>query len=92
MAMYGPHHADGALRAGPAKLPKDAVAITVSDSDPNIFQGIYVGGAGDVKVTTERGTDTVFKAVPVGKDLSIRVIKVWDTGTTATNLVGYSED
>lgn len=72
----------------------DAVAVTASDgtNDPNGgangFQGLYIGGAGDVKVTTSAGTAVVFHAVPVGTVLRIRCQRVWSTGTTATNVLG----
>jgi hypothetical protein len=74
-----------------AYLPKDAVAITPSDTaeqGPPILSGVYVGGAGDVTVITELGTTTTFKAVPVGATLFCRTRLVKATGTTATNLVG----
>jgi len=74
-----------------AYLPKDAVAITPSDTaeqGPPILSGVYVGGAGDVTVITELGTTTTFKAVPVGQTLFCRTRLVKATGTTATNLVG----
>jgi hypothetical protein len=72
----------------------DAVAVTASDSvnDPNGgssgFAGLYVGGAGDIKVTTSAGTAVVLKAVPVGTFVRLRCMRVWSTGTTATNVVG----
>jgi hypothetical protein len=74
-----------------AYLPKDAVAITPSDTaeqGPPILSGVYVGGAGDVTLITELGTTTTFKAVPVGATLFCRTRLVKATGTTATNLVG----
>ena len=52
-----------------AYLPRDAVAITPSDTaeqGPPILSGVYVGGAGDVTLVTEVGTTTTFKAAPVG--------------------------
>jgi hypothetical protein len=74
-----------------AYLPKDAVAITPSDTaeqGPPILSGVYVGGAGDVTVITELGTTTTFKALPVGQTIFCRTRLVKATGTTATNLVG----
>lgn len=66
----------------------DAVAITKSDTETNAFSGIYVGGAGNVTVVTEDGTNVTFNAVPVGTILPIRTQKVMDA-TTATLLVGF---
>lgn len=65
-----------------------ASAITKSDTAPNVFARIYVGGTGDVKVVTENGDTVTFSAVPVGTVLPVRVKQVLSTGTTATNLVG----
>ena len=45
---------------------------------------LYVGGAGDVKVTTAGGDDVVFEAVNAGTFLPVQVIKVWKAGTTVT--------
>lgn len=67
-----------------------ASSITTSDTAPNVFTRIYVGGAGNLKVTTERGDVVTFSAVPVGTVLPIRTSLVWATGTTATNLVGLA--
>jgi len=68
--------------------PGDAAAVTPSDTnnlrEPSI---IWVGTAGNVKVTTAQGTDVVFTAVPGGTVLPVQVIRVWATGTAATNMV-----
>jgi hypothetical protein len=68
-------------------FPGDAESVTASDSvgfNPSV---IYVGGTGNVKVTTAQGTDVTFPAVPAGFVLPVQVIKVWSTGTTATSMV-----
>lgn len=71
-----------------ARVPDTASAITTSDSAPNVFTRLYIGGAGDVAVVTEAGNTVTFTAVPVGTQLDIRVKQVLATGTTATNIVG----
>lgn len=70
-------------------------AYTITKSDSAILspptRGIYVGGAGDVAVVLWGNEDSevvVFKAVPVGTLLPIRVRKVMSTNTTATLLIG----
>lgn len=68
--------------------PTSAVAITTSDTVANKFSAIYVGGAGNVKMTTREGNVTTFNAVPVGTRIEVATNLVWATGTTATNLVG----
>lgn len=70
-------------------VPTDAVAVTPSDTTEGLgLVGFYVGVAGDVKVTTEKGTDVVFKACPAGLHIYLAVSKVFATGTTATDIVG----
>jgi hypothetical protein len=68
--------------------PDTAASVTTSDTAPNVFTQLYIGGAGNVAVVTENGDTVTFTAVPVGTTLSIRVKQVKATGTTATNIVG----
>ena len=68
----------------------DGAAVTPSDSADlagGTTKGIYVGGAGALKVTTARGTELTFAAVPAGTTIRIRVTRVWSTGTAATSIV-----
>ena len=55
-----------------------------SNGNPGCF--LYVGGAGNVAVTTIGGDDVTFTAVPVGTVLPVQVLKVKSSGsgTTAT--------
>jgi hypothetical protein len=70
-----------------SEIARDATAVTTSDTADNTYAYLYVGGTGNVKVTTEAGTDVTFTSVPVGY-LWVRTRLVWATGTTATNIVG----
>ena len=45
---------------------------------------LFIGGAGNVAVTTIGGDDVTFNATPIGTVLPIQVLKVKATGTTAT--------
>lgn len=65
-----------------------AIAITTSDTVLQAYEGIYVGGAGNLTVIMESGQSVLFTAPPVGTLLPIRVKQVMATGTTATALVG----
>jgi len=67
-----------------------AFAITGNDStDLTVFpRAIYVGGAGNVKVTTLGGDTVTFSGALAGTILPVRVARVFSTGTTATNLLG----
>lgn len=77
-----------------------AVAVTVSDTttDPNAYGGyfraLYVGAAGDVKVTTLDGDTPTFKSVLAGTILPVACTRVWSTGTTVgtpnTYIIGLS--
>ena len=72
--------------------PGDAGAITVSDTvnlaAPSV---IYVGAAGNVKVTTAQGSDVTFVGLQAGQVIPVQVIRVWSAGTTVatpnTNLL-----
>ena len=68
----------------------DAFAITPSDSEdlPEVPRGIYIGGAGNMKVTMQAGTVATFHNLSVGTCLPIMPSRVWATDTTATNLIG----
>jgi hypothetical protein len=48
---------------------------------------LYVGGAGDLRVITSGGDDVTFYGVEAGSFLPVSVLKVWATGTTATNIL-----
>lgn len=68
-----------------------SVAVVVTPSDSTVLalatRTLYIGVSGDVKVDmASSGTAIVFKAVPVGF-LYVSVVKVYSTGTTATNIV-----
>jgi len=45
---------------------------------------LFIGGAGNVAVTTLGNDEIIFNAVPVGTILAVQVLKVKSTGTTAT--------
>lgn len=67
-------------------------AVTPDNANDLTIQtrGLYVGGTGDVKVTSITGDVVTFVGVPAGMVLPIRVKRVWATGTTATAIVGLA--
>ena len=69
-------------------FPGGATTFTNSDTEylptPSV---IYVGGTGNVKVTTAQGDDTIFLGLQPGQVIPVQVIRVWATGTTAINLL-----
>jgi hypothetical protein len=65
-----------------------AVAVTPSDTTDLVAAStaIFVGGAGNLRVTMLGGGIVTFSGLPVGWH-PIRVTRVWGTSTTATNIV-----
>lgn len=66
-----------------------AVAVVKSDSTVLDFRALYVGGAGDVVVTTRNGEVATFTAVPAGSVLPIQGNRV-RAATTATNILALN--
>ena len=63
----------------------DAAAVTLSDSTELApTRALYIGGAGNLKVTMAYGTEVTFSGLSAGSILPIQVTKVWATGSTAT--------
>ena len=69
-------------------VPSDAAAITTSNSDAKRYAGLYVGGTGDVVMTTAKGNDVTFTAVQAGTIIPIAFIRI-KTASTATSMVGF---
>lgn len=69
-----------------------AVAVTPHDTNEltRHAKALYVGGAGNIAVTTVGGDDVTFTAVPAGSILPVRVKIVKSTGTSATSIVALS--
>lgn len=54
-------------------------------------KALYVGEAGDIALVTLRGdSEIIFRNLPSGSVLDVRVKAVRATGTTAASLVGLS--
>ncbi len=70
-------------------VPSDTVNIPnpATADAPNNGCVLYVGVTGDVKVTTAGGNDVTFTGVVAGSFIPVQVLKVFATGTTATNIV-----
>lgn len=78
-----------ALRAATV-TPSDSLTIpSVSSQDGSGNNGcaLYVGTGGDVRVTTAGGDDVIFFNLQDGSFVPVQVLKVWITGTTASNIV-----
>jgi hypothetical protein len=73
-----------------------AAAVTPSDLSniPVITGGtsnngcvLYMGGNGNVRVTTVGGDDVTFNGVLAGSFIPVQVVKVWETGTSVPNII-----
>lgn len=72
-----------------------AVVVTKSDTVdiPNPGNGqvegcvLYVGTGGILRVLTAGGDDITFQNVPNGTFIPVQVVRVFDTTTTALNIV-----
>lgn len=78
---------DLADRVGPAG---GGFAITPSDSVDlvQVCRGVYVGTAGDLKVTMPWGGTLTFKNLAAGMIHPIAAKRVFATGTAATDIIG----
>lgn len=78
-------HSEGIIWPGDG-----AFAITPHDTNElvKVTRALWVGGAGNVKVTMENGDFVTFSGVAAGTLLPLRVRLVFSTGTTATLMIG----
>jgi hypothetical protein len=75
----------------PDSCARSAVAITPANSDLSApVRALYVGGSGNIKITTITGNEVTIVNVASGSILPISVKRVWSSSTTATNIIGLS--
>jgi hypothetical protein len=72
--------------------PLDHIAIVATSDGTDLAhesRAIYIGVAGDLKITTDGGETVVIPSgvLAVGVPHPIRATRIWATGTTATNIV-----
>ena len=70
-----------------AVTPSDTVNIPAVTGGTNNGCVLYIGGSGNIKVTTVGGDDVVFVGLSAGQFVPVQVKRVWSTSTTATNIV-----
>lgn len=74
----------------PTRPGASVVTVTQSDTadiaklNGEYPRALWVGGAGNVKLTTPDGVDAVFEGVAAGTLLPVQTRRVWDNGTTVT--------
>jgi len=67
-----------------------SMAFAVTPADSNMAtpaRSLYIGGGGNLRVTTTGGNDVTFSGVPGGTILPVSVARVWSTNTTATSIL-----
>jgi len=62
-------------------------SISAQDGKGNNGCVLYVGVAGNVKVLTVGGDEVTFTGVLAGSFIPVQVLRVFATGTTATNIL-----
>ena len=70
--------------------PGDAATFTNSDTarfSPSVIWIGSISGGSVIRVLTAQGSDITFNGVQAGTVLPVQVISVFNTNTTATNLV-----
>lgn len=65
-------------------VPSDGANLTLP------IRGFHVGGAGNVRVTAPNGVDVIYYGLQAGQTYPYCAVKLWATGTTATNIVGFT--
>ena len=48
---------------------------------------LYIGAAGNIKITTVAGDVVTFVGINTGTFFPVNVVKVWNTDTTAANII-----
>jgi hypothetical protein len=70
-----------------AVTPSDTVNIPSVSGGNNNGCVLYVGGAGNLKVKTVGGDEVTFVGINTGTFLPVQVVRVFSTGTSATNIL-----
>ena len=69
-------------------FPGDAAVVTPSDTfNFDTASVIFVGTTGSLRVLTAQGSDVTFNAIPGGTVVPLQVLRVFASGTSATNMV-----
>lgn len=71
-------------------VARGVFAITPNDTAllAKSARALYVGVGGDIKVRSHDASEATFVNVPQGTVLPVECVRVYATGTTATNLIG----
>lgn len=77
------------LQSGKAKAvtPSNTADIFYSNAGDNQGCVLYVGTEGSLKVKTVSGDEVTFVGIQAGSFLPIQVLRVFATGTNASNII-----
>lgn len=67
--------------------PSDTVNIPSVSGGSNNGCVLFVGTAGNLRVQTIGGDDVTFNNINTGAFLPVQVVRVYATGTTASNII-----
>lgn len=71
---------------------RSARVIDVSGgNDTGPFKALYVGGTGNINLTTKNGETVLFSAIPAGTIIPIEGEAVLQASTTATLIVALND-
>ena len=78
---------DTALSVATGIATASAYVVYSQIDNPQNGCVLYVGGAGDLKVSTVGGDEVTFTGLVAGQFIPVNVLRVWATGTTATFII-----
>ena len=67
--------------------PSNTVNISEGTEAPKSGSVLYIGTGGDLKVLTVGNDEITFTNIQDGSFLPVQVLRVFSTGTTATNII-----
>lgn len=62
------------------------VAVTPADDGAIVFNGLFVGGAGNLRLDCADGRTLTLTGIAAGSVIPLAGTRVYSTGTTATNI------
>lgn len=68
-------------------VASDSVNVYYNTVGDNTGCVLYIGTGGDLKVKTASGDDVVFANLADGTFLPVQILRVFATGTTASNII-----
>jgi hypothetical protein len=70
------------------RVPENVSDVTLDDATVLAPAGIlFIGGAGDLKLTAAQSGTATFKNLAAGKFLNIRTKVAWSTGSSVSDVV-----